>query len=502
MVTLSKFYLHRATDTGPGTLPGSSALGGTPTVTATGAATNRWLDGTISGVAQTSTTTTTDGTANAQTAWFTRHLSPPIAAQTISAQTITYSGAADEANAGSNFNPTIFLGVWDPVGNALRGTLLAVGAITVLEPGTTQTAGAASATSTQVVASAGDLIVCEVWRKSVAPGATTARTNIVFWDGTTEASTTNEASFISFTNAITLQAIAPAPTTLALTLTMATPTVTATNNITSLPTSLALTFTGATPAVTTTANVASQPTALSMTLTGATPSVLAPALSVPTALAMILTGATPTVKTPVVIVPSSFATTLTGAVPAVMTPVSSSPTALALAWTGAVPSVSAPAVSQPTALGLTWTGAVPTVTVTTGSSVTVLPSALSMSLSMATPVVTRTDNILVTPSVVAFNLSFSTPAVTTTSKVAVEPTPLRISFTGDAPYTPSVVGGARHAIFIATPVEEDDPAERMAAAEAEDTRLHDAIRAALLAYRSRKARTEEWLLGLVGEIDR
>lgn len=207
----TKLYLRSTAATNSGTLPGGSALGGTPTVTAAGASTNLTLDTNKSASAQTSTTITTDGTANAQTAWFTRHLSAPLKAQTIAAQVITYSGAASEANAGSNFNPTIWLGVWDPVGNTTRGTLLTVGTITVAEPGTTQTAGSSTGSSTQVIASAGDIVVCEVWRKSVAPGQTTARTNIVFWDGTTEASTTNEAAFISFANNVNFQYVS-APT--------------------------------------------------------------------------------------------------------------------------------------------------------------------------------------------------------------------------------------------------------------------------------------------------
>lgn len=274
MATISKFYLHRGTANPPGTFPGSSALGGTPTETASGASTLRWQDGTISTVAQTSAVTTTDGTANAQTAWHTRHVSAPLAAQTISAQTITYSLAAAEANAASNFNPSIYIGLWRPSTGALVGTILAVGTITATEPGTTQTAVSGTGTSTQQIAAAGDVIIIETWRKSVAPGSATARTNTTYYDGTTEASSTNVASFVSFTNALTLLAIAPQPTAASMTLTGATPTVS--TPVLSLPTAASMTTSLATPTVAVTNNVLSQPTAASLTLSGAIPAVLTP----------------------------------------------------------------------------------------------------------------------------------------------------------------------------------------------------------------------------------
>jgi hypothetical protein len=409
----TKFYLHRATANPPGTFPAAAtALGGTPTVKDANAGTLRWIDGTISGVAQTSAVSTTDGTSNAQTAWHTRHVSAPLAAQTISAQTLTYSLAAAEANAGSNFNPSIYVSLWRPSTGLEVGAIMAVGTITATEPGTTQTATSGTGTSTQQIAQAGDVIIIETWRKSVAPGATTARTNTTFYDGTTEASTTNVASFVNFANTLTFQAIGPQPTALVLTFTGATPTVVATDNKTAAPTTLVLTFTGATPTVAVTNNVVAQPTALALTFTGATPTVSTPVQVSPSALALAWTGATPSVTTPVQASPSALAMTLTGAIPTIATPVQASPAALALTLTGATPQVSTPVAVNPAALALAVAFATPSVT--TGDAIQVTPGPLALGLTFATPIVTVSSGsaVNVQPAALALALAFAIPTVT------------------------------------------------------------------------------------------
>jgi hypothetical protein len=411
----TKFYLHRATANPPGTFPAAAtALGGTPTVKDANAGTLRWLDGTISGVAQTSAVSTTDGTSNAQTAWHTRHVSAPLAAQTIAAQTLTYSLAAAEANAGSNFNPSIYVSLWRPSTGLEVGAIMVVGTITATEPGTTQTATSGTGTSTQQIAQAGDVIIIETWRKSIAPGATTARTNTTFYDGTTEASTTNVASFVNFANTLTFAAIGPQPTALALTFTGATPTVAVTDNKTPQPTVLAMTFSGATPTVAVTNNVLAQPTPLSMSLTGATPTVSAPVQVSPAALALAWTGATPSVTTPVRAAPTALAMTLSGATPAVTTPVQVTPAAMALTLTGATPQVATPVAVHPAALALALGFATPTV----GARAT--PGALSLGITFATPVVTVSSGsaVNVQPSALALALAFATPTVTVSGQSA------------------------------------------------------------------------------------
>jgi hypothetical protein len=481
----TKLYLHRATANPPGTMPSATALGGTPTVTASGAATLRWLDGTISAAAQTSAQTTTDGTANAQTAWHTRHVSAPLAAQTISAQTITYSLAADEANAGSNFNPSIYIALWRPGTGTKVGDILAVGTITATEPGTTQTATSGTGTSTQQIAQAGDVIIIETWRKSVAPGAATARTNTTYYDGTTEASTTNVASFVNFANTLTLQAIAPAPTTLAITWAGSTPTISL--PVAAAPTTLAMTFVGATPTVMASDNKAAAPTVLAMTWAGATPIVATPVAIAPTTLAMTFSGATPTVvatdnkdsqptalaltfsgATPAVDVtdnqfaePTALSMTLTGATPSVLTPVATEPSALAMTFSGATPTVATPIASEPADLSLALSFATPTVATPTATApdpfamtwagntplvempVHQTPDALAMAWTGATPSVSTGASIAVTPSALSLTLSLTTPGVTVTDNLSSRPTAAALVL---AFATPTVVSTANRLV--------------------------------------------------------
>lgn len=452
----TKFYLHRATANPPGTFPAAgTALGGTPTVTASGAGTLRWLDGTISAASQTSAASTTNGTSNAQTAWHTRHVSAPLAAQTISAQTITYSLAASEGNAASNFNPSIYISLWRPGTGAEVGAILAVGTITATEPGTGQTAVSGTGTSTARTSQAGDVVIIETWRKSVAPGATTARVNTTFYDGTTEASTTNVASFVNFANTLTFQAIAPAPTAGAMTLTGSTPTVVATDNKSAAPTAAAATATGATPTVTTTNNVLATPTAGAMTATGATPTVSAPVQVSPSAGQLTSALGTPTVSTPVATAPTAAAMSMTGSTPAVVTPVATAPTAGAMTATGGTPVVATPVAVAPTVAE--FVSALATPIVTAGANVTSTPSAGAMTATGATPDVTVTDNIIVTPDIAALNLSLFTPTVAVTDNQWSEPTAAALI---SALFTPTVtVGGpvvalptaAALAIAFATP---------------------------------------------------
>lgn len=204
-----KLYLRDFTVDNPGgTLPGATNIAGlTITVTAAGASTNRGMtEGTGSG--QTSAALTTSAVTSAQTNWFRRWVSRPIAAQTISAQTVTLSLAASESAAQSDMfeNGRWFLALWRPATGAIITTMVNDTAA-ITEPGTSQTARTKSLTSTAATAQGGDVLVLELFSAQSQTNAT-ARTNTVFYDGITEASTTNVASFIQFaTDVIIMQTL-------------------------------------------------------------------------------------------------------------------------------------------------------------------------------------------------------------------------------------------------------------------------------------------------------
>lgn len=201
MASINKFYLHDATTSVTGTLPGGTAVAGSPSVTATGATTNRTLDGTI-GTTQASASLATLAQTAAQSGFLRRLVSGPLGAQTIAAQTITFSGAFSESNNSSDFIPTIGLYAWRPSTGALVGTLLSVGTLTMTEPGTGQTALSSTATSTSVTVTTGDILVLELWRNNGTQTTSVSRTNSCFYDGTTEASTTSNAAFVNFATAV------------------------------------------------------------------------------------------------------------------------------------------------------------------------------------------------------------------------------------------------------------------------------------------------------------
>lgn len=201
----TKFYLHAATTAVAGTLPSSSVSGTAPTQTAS--ATNRTFDTSI-GTGQTSVTLTTLAQTTTQNGVICRFISPPLEAQTLSSQVISMSGAFSESNASSDFIPNWVLAVWRPSTGALVGRMVDRTGVAWAEPGTTQTAGTSNAaggvTVTAQTAQQGDVLVIELWRAPGTQGMAVAYTNIAFFDGTTEASTTNCATFIQFTNDVAL----------------------------------------------------------------------------------------------------------------------------------------------------------------------------------------------------------------------------------------------------------------------------------------------------------
>ena len=202
----TKLYLHSATSTVSGTLPTDEQSSLTPDANdfEGSRTTNRTMNTTI-GVSQANLTNTSTGDTNAHNYYITRFVSPLLYQGNISAQTWTMEYAAKEANAAANF-PRNGAGamyvncyVWKPsdgtkVGTILDGNSNADGE----EAGTTQTvinftfSGAAVTGMTP-----GDaVLVIEMWAQ-VTQGNGTTRVQDVYFDGTTENSTTSEAAFLS-----------------------------------------------------------------------------------------------------------------------------------------------------------------------------------------------------------------------------------------------------------------------------------------------------------------
>lgn len=195
----NKFYLRNTTQTSAGTLPPSNQsvdIAQTPTQIVSG--TNRVLDNAI-GAGQTSLVLTTQPSGG-QASLIGRWVSDPIAAQTISAQTITLSGARAESNLNSNFLVTPYLVVYRPSTGNMVGSMLFLNAFSMAENTSagTQQAASIAPTSSSVTAQDQDVIVLEIWRNTTAQSMNTSYTNTWYFDGTTEASASNVASFINF----------------------------------------------------------------------------------------------------------------------------------------------------------------------------------------------------------------------------------------------------------------------------------------------------------------
>lgn len=215
-----KFYLHNATTTDTGTLPGAGASVATTAPVLIASGVNRSMDATI-GTAQASVVLTTNAVTTAQQSLIVRFLSAPIAAQTLAAQTVFCSTAFSESSLNSNLHLQMVLAVWRPGTGAVVGRLSdwngAVGfnASSTLEPSvaateTTDTAPQNSTTSA-VTAAADDVLVLELWRDTTAQTMATAYTNTVFYDGTVEGSATTNAAYLNFTNDVAMSGAAALP---------------------------------------------------------------------------------------------------------------------------------------------------------------------------------------------------------------------------------------------------------------------------------------------------
>lgn len=210
MATISKFYMHDAATSNTGTMPTGAFIAGAPDTTgdATGARTARDANGTI-GVAQTSATITSTANTSFQTWGLRRFVSAPLAATSfaITDGNWTFSTAGSESSTNHNQSLTAGIYCWRP------STGLQVGTVNILiglaESGTTQTALSGTSTWTGSVSILdGDILVFEV-SDEFTQAMATAYTSSFFYDGTTEASTTSCATFVTPPSALTLFTAAP-----------------------------------------------------------------------------------------------------------------------------------------------------------------------------------------------------------------------------------------------------------------------------------------------------
>jgi hypothetical protein len=200
----TKLYFHDAATPNTGTLPAATTLSATtPNVTAPGAGINRDMDETI-GTAQASSALTTAAQTALQRNWYRRFLSRPLAAQTLPTGVWTIQGGASESNAASNMFPWgAVISVWRPSTGAPVATLLDSAGLGAVEAGTAETnISTPTGSLAGVAVNDGDVLVMELWAPNLQ-GNATARTNTVFYDGTTEGSTTSNAAYLLAPGAIT-----------------------------------------------------------------------------------------------------------------------------------------------------------------------------------------------------------------------------------------------------------------------------------------------------------
>jgi hypothetical protein len=218
----TKFYLDRDLSEVQGTLPATNASTSATAATWTpgtgnGQATtplliNRTLSTSISTVAQTNLAYTTAAVTTNQRQPLLRWVSPPLAAQTIAAQNLSLDLGESCSNTASVFGVGFVVAVWRPSTGAVVGRVF--DQPTAGFTSTTATASqtrisntVASANTTPVTVQAGDVLIIEAWRTAQVQSMGTSYTNTIFYDGTTEGSSSNVAAFISFTNDVALQTL-------------------------------------------------------------------------------------------------------------------------------------------------------------------------------------------------------------------------------------------------------------------------------------------------------
>ena len=197
-----KFYLHDVTTPDLGTLPpaSTSESATTPDVSASGSDTNRTMDGTI-GTSQVGPTLASLDSTNKQNNWFRRFCSGRLDAQTIAAGTWTIRAAIKTSNATrSHWQISAIVYVWRPTAGTKVGTIVdavTTGIGTAADTTETDTGIATiTASGSSCVLTYGDILVLEVWG-SCTQSLANPYTWTLYYDGTTEGSTTSNAAYLN-----------------------------------------------------------------------------------------------------------------------------------------------------------------------------------------------------------------------------------------------------------------------------------------------------------------
>lgn len=215
MATISKFYLLDAATPNTGTMP-------------TGAFdTNHDFEGDATGARTPRDATDVKGTSNPDVKslitanadinpqhWgHRRFVSRPLAAQTISAGTWTFSYARQESNLNHNASFRCDITVWRPTSSSIIVQLVEIVGTEPTSAGAEQAESVTGSAGSQVILD-GDVLVFEI-SDVFQQGMSTAYTSQFSYDGTTEASTTTCASFVTPPAALTLftpvQPVLPLP---------------------------------------------------------------------------------------------------------------------------------------------------------------------------------------------------------------------------------------------------------------------------------------------------
>jgi hypothetical protein len=212
--SIQKFYLHAVNSPVIGTLPpaGASGSSSTPTKIGTGGDTNRLMNGEI-GVLQTSVVLTTNASTSAQSGLIGRWISPPLAAGNILVSSATspirrISGSHSNSNSNLLFTQDIY--VWRPSSGTRVGELYLQGSANSGVSSVTSTSETDYSLTLTLGSGFGqavldnDVLVLEIWRSSNAQSMATAYSNTVFYDGATEGSASDAASYLLFVQGIPL----------------------------------------------------------------------------------------------------------------------------------------------------------------------------------------------------------------------------------------------------------------------------------------------------------
>ena len=214
MATIAKFYLLDATSPNTGTMPSSSPTfesGNPDTGDATGASTAR--DATdVAGASNPDVESSITALANqnAQAFGHRRFVSRPLAAHTFASGdgSWTFSYARSQSNANHNCRIQCQVYCWRPgtgarVGGSGQGPSAFITGATLAVTAETADSATANWGTTSVTIQDGDILVFDVI-DSFTQSMSTAYTSQFAYDGTTEASTTTCASFVTPPAALTL----------------------------------------------------------------------------------------------------------------------------------------------------------------------------------------------------------------------------------------------------------------------------------------------------------